>query len=105
MPRPSSAGLALALCISLPACGGAGARPTRSDRAVLEVACPVTDAVLWVDGRYVAQLRDLRGGVALRPGHHQIELRHDLYHAYYGELDLRAGQRLRVDVPLAEALP
>jgi hypothetical protein len=105
MPRRSSAGLALALLLSLSACGGAAAPPARSDRAVLEVSCPVADAVLWLDGRYVAQLRDIRGGVALRPGHHQVELRHDRYHAYYGEVDLRRGERRRIDVPLAEALP
>jgi hypothetical protein len=72
---------------------------------VLEIECPVRDAVLWVDGRYLAQLRDLRGGVALSPGHHQIELRHDRYHAHYADIELRRGQRLRLAIPLAEALP
>ena len=53
----------------------------------------------------MAQLRDLRGGVAILPGHHQIELHHERYHAYYGEIDLQPGQRRRVDIPMAEALP
>jgi hypothetical protein len=96
--------LVLAAALGLGACAGAS-RPVASERAVLEVRCPVADAVVWVDGRYVAQVRDLRGGLALRPGHHQIELRHERYHAYYGDLDIAAGQRVRIDVPLAEALP
>jgi hypothetical protein len=105
MPGRSSAILALLLLAApLPACGGGPAKP-RTDRAVLEVSCPVEDAVLWVDGRYLAQLRDLRGGVALAPGRHQVELRHDRYHAYYGEVELGRGQRLRLAVELAEALP
>lgn len=93
------------LAIWLPGCGAARTPAVRSDQAVLEVSCPVADAVLWVDGRYLAQLRDLRGGVALPPGRHQIELHHDRHHAYYGEIVLRRGERRRIEVPLAEALP
>jgi hypothetical protein len=92
-------GLALAL-----ACGGSRAGDGAADRAVLVIDSPVADAVLWVDGRYVAQLRDIRGGVRLPPGTHQIEIRHDNYHAYYGQLTLRATQRLRLTVELAEKL-
>ncbi len=102
MPARSSA---LLLALALSACGGSGAAPARAGRAVLEVSCPVADAVLWVDGRYLAQLRDLRGGVSLSPGHHQIELRHDRYHAHYADIELRQGERLRLEIPLAEALP
>ena len=98
--------ISLALAIALFAACAAVSPPAPAHRgAVLEVVCPVADAVLWVDGRYVAQLRDLPGGLALPPGHHQIELHHDRYHAYYGDIDLAAGQHLRVDVQLAEALP
>lgn len=100
MPGRSSA-LLLALLL---ACGGT-ASPAPAGRAVLEIACPVRDAVLWVDGRYVAQLRDLPGGVALAPGSHQIELRHERHHAYYEEIHLARGQRLRLPVELAESLP
>jgi hypothetical protein len=102
MPAPNR--LALLLAAALAACGGT-ASPSPAGRAVLEIACPVADAVLWVDGRYVAQLRDLPGGVALAPGHHQIELRHERHHAYYEDIHLASGQRLRLPVDLAEALP
>jgi hypothetical protein len=53
----------------------------------------------------VAQVRDLAGGLALPPGRHQIELRHERYHATYEEVELGRGQRLRVDLAMAEALP
>ena len=97
------AALALAVAIGC-ACGGARGGDGAGNRAVLLIDSPVSDAVLWVDGRYVAQLRDLRGGVRLPPGVHQIEIRHDSYHAYYNELTLRATQRLRLTVDLAEKL-
>lgn len=86
------------------ACGGRAGAGDSADRAVLVIESPVADAVLWVDGRYVAQLRDIRGGVRLPPGRHQIEVRHDRYHAYYGELTLRRDQRLRLTIELAERL-
>jgi hypothetical protein len=96
---------ALAFVVALAcACGGARGGDGAANRAVLVIDSPVSDAVLWVDGRYVAQLRDLRGGVRLPPGVHQIEIRHDSYHAYYNELTLRATQRLRLTVQLAEKL-
>jgi len=100
--RPIDLALAIPL---LWACAAAGPASIADRRAVLEVSCPVADAVLWVDGRYMAQLRDLGGQVALSPGHHQIELHHDRFHAYYGDVDLAPGQHLRVEVRLAEALP
>jgi len=86
-------------------CAGSAGRAQTRDTAVLDVSCPVADAVLWVDDRYVAQVRDLAAGLALSPGRHQIELRHDNYHPYYGEIDLAAGERLHLDLELAEALP
>jgi hypothetical protein len=97
--------LAMIVVAAMPGCGGGGAGSRPGGRAVLVLSCPVAEAVLWVDGHYVAQLRDLRGGVALPPGHHQIELRHDTYHAYYGDIHLGTGQRLRLEVELAEILP
>jgi hypothetical protein len=101
--RPALALLAAGL-IGAVACGGARTA-TDEGRAVLTITCPVRDAVVWVDGRYVAQVRDLAGGLALAPGRHQIELRHERYHATYREVEVARGQRLRIDLALAEAFP
>lgn len=100
MTRAVAALLLAIIC----ACGGSRGGDGAGNRAVLVIDSPVADAVLWVDGRYVAQLRDIRAGVRLPPGVHQIEIRHDSYHAYYNELSLRATQRLRLTVELAEKL-
>jgi len=100
--RAASAVL-LAAALAL-ACGGGRGGDGAGNRAVLVIESPVADAVLWVDGRYVAQLRDIRAGVRLPPGVHQIEIRHDNYHAYYGELRLRPTQRMRLTIELAEKL-
>ena len=100
--RPALALLAAGLIAA--GCGGARTA-TGEGRAVLTITSPVRDAVVWVDGRYVAQVRDLAGGLALPPGRHQIELCHERYHATYHEVELGRGQRLRVDLAMAEALP
>lgn len=97
------AAAALLVAVAL-GCGGSRGQGGAGNRAVLVIDSPVADAVLWVDGRYVAQLRDIRGGVRLSPGAHQIEVRHDSYHAYYVDLTLRPTQRLHLTVELAEKL-
>ncbi|HLU68614.1 MAG TPA: PEGA domain-containing protein [Kofleriaceae bacterium] len=106
--RPARAA-ALLLVAALSAAGAVACGGSRGGDAgpssILLVRAPVADAVLWVDGRHVGQLRDLKGGVRLAPGPHQIEVRHDSYHAYYGEVELAAGQRFQLDVELAERFP
>ena len=96
--------LLLALFLAA-ACSGSQRGAADGDRAVLVIESSVADAVLWVDGRYIAQLGDLRRGVPLPPGHHQIEIRHDRYFAHYAEVDLVRGEYTRLQVELAEILP
>jgi len=102
--RRGAAGLALALaaCVAPPA-----QSPTAVDRddAVLWFDTGVPDASLWIDGRYVGNVGMLRGGVAIEPGVHRIEIRHDDYFSHYAELTLGAGERKRIAVQLAPVLP
>jgi hypothetical protein len=65
----------------------------------------IRDAALWVDGRFVGTLEALRGGVAVEPGPHRFEIRHDDYMSHYAELTLAERQRERLTVELAPLLP
>jgi hypothetical protein len=105
--RPSrSVSLAAAwLCAALlVACSGAPVRKDQSDALVL-IKCDVDDAEVWVDGRYLREMRELRKGIAIAPGKHRIEVRHSEYHSLYFELDLAPRQRKRLDASLAPRLP
>jgi hypothetical protein len=88
--------------VGLGACGGRAA-PAAAP-AVLVVDCAVDDAALWIDERFVAEIAQARGGVRLPAGRHRVEVRHDAYHAFLGEVALRPGQRRTLPVPLAERL-
>jgi len=102
-PVPLALGLALVLA---GACGhkapilGAG----RGD-AIVYIDANVRDAGMWIDGMFIGGLDALRGGVALDPGEHRVEIRHDDYFGYYAELALHAGERKRIKVELAPVLP
>ena len=69
-----------------------------------KAAPAIRDASLWVDGRFVGTLEALRGGVAVEPGRHRFEVRHDDYFSYYAELTLQPRQRERLTVDLAPVL-
>jgi hypothetical protein len=100
--------MVVAVMASAAACGGANLRdPARvdGDDAVVKVRTAVKDASLWVDGRFIGPIGGLSGGVALEPGKHRFELRHDEYWSHFEELDLAARQRVVMDVELAPVLP
>jgi hypothetical protein len=102
-------GLSLALGLAAPGAGCGGATARSADHgdadAIVTFASDLPDAALWVDGRYVAQLAQLRGGVALSPGSHRLEVRHDDYFTQYEQLDLGPRERRRIVVHLAPLLP
>lgn len=89
------------------ACGGKLQDPSRpdADDAVVRVRTTVKDASLWVDGRFIGPIGGLKGGVALEPGKHRFELRHDEYWSHYEELDLAPRQTVQLDIELAPVLP
>ena len=99
---------ALAAGLGLGACGGSTPRPTsriEATDAIVRVRSEIADAGLWVDGRFIGAVGSLPGGVALDPGPHRLEIRHEAYFVHYQELDLTPGQRLTLDVELAPLLP
>ena len=83
--------LAVAVLLVAPGCGGSQPRPPSRlapTDAVVKIKAAVADAGLWIDGRFIGSLGELRGGVALDPGAHRLELRHEAYFVHYQELEL-----------------
>jgi len=95
------------LAIGLVAACGARPAPTgvTAADAVVYVKSNVRDALVYVDGRFIAPLEALRGGVALEPGTHRLELRHEDYYSSYLELQLTRAERKNVAMDMATILP
>ena len=82
-----------------------GVGDVRESDAVVVIGCEVADAAVWVDGRYVAQVRHVADGVALAPGAHRIEIHHERYHTFYARVSVEPRERRTLDVDLAPRLP
>ena len=76
-----------------------------ADDAILYVKSNVRDAQVFLDGRFIAPLNALGGGVAIEPGKHRLELRHEDYFSSYLELQLARAERKKVALPMAPVLP
>ncbi len=88
------------------ACGGTQKTGgVEADDAIIKLQSNVRDAQLFVDGRYIAEVRRLGGGVAVEPGTHRLELRHDDYFSSYLELTLGRAERKIVSLEMAPILP
>ena len=97
---------AVLLAIAVAACGPkVGPNGVTSDDAIVIVKSNVRDAQVYLDGRFVASLEALGGGVAVAPGVHRMELRHDDFFSGYLELDLTRAERRKVSLALAPVLP
>ena len=97
---------ALLLVIWLTACGPrvAPTAVTAGD-AIVYLQSNVRDAQVYVDGRFIAPLDALGGGVAVEPGTHRLELRHEAYFSSYLELRVARAERKKVMVDMAAMLP
>jgi len=106
--RIALAGIALAgiaLAGIAPACAGpARTGATRGD-AIVYLRSNVRDAQVYVDGKFVAPLSALGGGLAIEPGTHRVELRHEDYFSSYLELQLARAERRKVAMDMAAILP
>jgi hypothetical protein len=96
----------LLLLLALVACGPKPApnHVTPND-AIVYLKSNVTDAQVYVDGRFIGPISILRGGIALDPGKHRVELRRDDYFSRYAELDLKRAERRKLQLELAPVLP
>jgi hypothetical protein len=97
--------IAFALLVGVQAGCPGGARNAGSDsgEAVIQFQCQVSDAEVWVNGRFLADA--LRRGISIAPGTHRIAVRHDRYHTFFAEVTVRKGERRVLEVRLAEILP
>ena len=73
-------------------------------RGVLR-ALNVSDASIFVDGRFIGPVSMVKGGIAVVPGHHRIEVRRDDYFARYVELEAKRADRTKLEINLAPVLP
>jgi hypothetical protein len=102
----STAVVAVAALLALAAACGAAKSPSPSSRdAVVRLTSNVAEASLFVDGRFLAPVGLITGGVALSPGRHRLELRHDGYLARFIELELAPAEQKQVDARLFPVLP
>jgi hypothetical protein len=76
-----------------------------SDDAIVYLESNVRDARVYLDGRFIAPLDALRGGIAVDPGAHRLELRREDYFSSYLELALARAERKKVAVEMAAILP
>ena len=94
------------LLLAVVACGSpAPVNGPRAGQAVVYVSSNVRDAQVYVDGRFVGPISVIRGGIAVDPGKHRIELRHEDYFSRYVELDLTRAEKKKLQLDLAPVLP
>jgi PEGA domain len=92
--------------LALVACGPkVGPNGVSASDPVVYLKTNVADAQVFVDGRFVGPVNVIKGGIALDPGKHRIELRHDDYFSRYVELDLARAEKKKLQLELAPVLP
>ncbi len=92
--------------VAVAACGHAPAhRGVSPNDAIVYLKSNVTDAQVYVDGRFVGPINILHGGIAVDPGKHRVELRHDEFFSRYAELDLHRAEKKQLDLDMAPVLP
>jgi hypothetical protein len=87
------------------ACASAPPARVSPNDAVVYLTSNVNDAAVYVDGRYVGSITLVKVGIAVDPGKHRVELRHDDYFSRFAELDLKRSEKRKLDLDLAPVLP
>jgi hypothetical protein len=88
-----------------PRSGAIGPNGVTQGDAIVYVQSNVRDAQVYIDGRFIAPLDALRGGIAVDPGAHRLELRREDYFSSYLELQLARAERKQVALDMAAILP
>ena len=103
------AAVAVAMGMALAFAGCAHAPPATTgatgDDAFLHIRSNVSDADLVIDGRVVGRIVHDRIAVALDPGHHQLELRHDDFFSAYLDVQLARAEHKKIVLDLSPILP
>ncbi len=86
-------------------CGATSASSKPTHDGVVRFIGEPAETTIWVDGRFVAPLRYARGGVALSPGPHQIELRADAFLSKFLEIKTASGSNVDITFSLDPELP
>ncbi len=96
-----------ALLLAVAACGGRQRPSSRvdPDDAIFYLRSNVSEANVFVDGRFIGPVTVLKGGIAVEPGKHRLELRHEDYFSAYVELELAKAERKKLLITLAPVLP
>ncbi|CAN5730206.1 hypothetical protein BH11MYX1_BH11MYX1_52490 [soil metagenome] len=76
-----------------------------ANSAVVIVTSNLADAQVYVDGRFVGAISFVKAGMALDPGRHRFELRHDDYFSRFAELDLHKAEKKQLELVLSPVLP
>jgi hypothetical protein len=96
----------LVLLAALAACGGRqNTSGVSADDAIITFAANVRDANLFVDGKFIGPIGVLKGGIAIEPGKHRFEVRHEDYFSAYVEVDAKRAERRKLEITLAPILP
>jgi len=99
-------GLVLVMLCALCACAGTQDPAHKTaNSAIVTVTSNLPDAQVYVDGRFVGAVSFVKAGMALDPGKHRLELRHDDYFSRFAELDLHKAEKRQLDLDLAPVLP
>ncbi len=105
MRRPAPTLALLACAVVSTSCGATVGSSQRGRDGVVRFIGEPVEATIWVDGRFIAPLRYARGGVALSPGRHQIELRADAFLSEFLEIETVSGSKVDVTFALVPELP
>jgi hypothetical protein len=92
------------LLLLLCGCAGPNASLRKTD-AVLVVECEVPSAAVYVDESFAGRAAEIgRTGLQVAHGKLRVEVRADGYYPAYRDVDVKSGERARVQIPL-RAIP